>query len=118
MDQQQIGIVIGIVAFAAIVLKRRIDGKRKRKLIGEKLAANPRIVDVRTPSEFGAGHFPGAINIPLDKISKRMKKLGSRDSNIIVYCATGSRSRVAVSHLRSAGFTDVLNAGPLSNLPR
>lgn len=118
MDQQQVLVIVAIVAVAAIVITRVMRSKKRRELIREKLAGNPKIVDVRTPGEFGTGHYPGAVNLPLDKLPKRMKELGSKDSSIIVYCATGSRSGVAVSRLKAAGFKDVLNAGVQSNLPR
>ena len=29
---------------------------------------NRQMIDVRSPSEFAAGHIPGAINIPMDQI--------------------------------------------------
>ncbi len=117
MDQQVL-IMVGLVAVAAIVVANTIRRNLRRKQVTEKLESGAKIVDVRTPSEFGSGHYPGAINVPLDKLSKRMKKLGSRESSIVVYCASGSRSRVAVSRLRAAGYSDVINAGAFSNLPR
>lgn len=117
MDQQQVLIIVGLVAVAAIIITRTIRGNARRKLVRTKLAEGAKIVDVRTPGEFGARHYPGAINIPVDKLDKRIKKLGSKDSPILVYCATGSRSRVAVFRLRAAGFEDVINAGSLSSLP-
>ncbi len=43
------------------------------------------IIDVRPESEFKAGHFPGAVSVPLDTIQERLKDL-SADSEIIVYC--------------------------------
>jgi len=118
MDQQQLLTIVAILALVAIVILRMIRAKARAKVVREKLDEGAKIVDVRTSGEFGGGHYPGAVNIPLDKLSQRMKKLGSKDSSILVYCATGSRSRVAVSRLRAAGFKDVVNAGALSRLPR
>ncbi|PKQ38113.1 MAG: hypothetical protein CVT59_02485 [Actinobacteria bacterium HGW-Actinobacteria-1] len=67
-----------------------------------------RIIDVRTTSEFEAGHIPEAENVPLDQLSAAM---GSWDKTepILVYCATGSRSVEAMQILVSAGFTTVYN---------
>jgi phage shock protein E len=118
MDQQQVLIIVGLVAVAALIITRVIRSNARRKLVREKLAEGAKVVDVRTPGEFAGGHYPGAVNIPLDKLPKRMKKLGSKDGSIIVYCNTGSRSRVALSRLRAAGFEDVINGGGLSSLPR
>ena len=35
---------------------------------------NATIVDVRTLGEFAGQHFPGAINIPLDEVAKRINE--------------------------------------------
>jgi len=118
MDQQQLLTIVAILALVAIAILRMIRAKARAKVVREKLDEGAKIVDVRTPGEFSGGHYPGAVSIPLDKLSQRTKKLGSKDSSILVYCATGSRSRVAVSRLRAAGFKDVVNAGALSRLPR
>jgi len=117
MDQQTL-LLIGLGGVALIVAANTVRRISRRKRVAEKLAGGATVVDVRTPSEFGGGHYPGAINVPLDKLSRRMKKIGGKDASVVVYCASGSRSRVAVSQLRSAGFNDVINAGGLANMPR
>lgn len=117
MDQQ-LSLIIGLVVVAALIVVNTMRRTVRRKRVTEMLAEGAKIVDARSPSEFGSGHYPGAINIPLDKLPARMKKLGSRDSSIVVYCASGSRSRVVASHLRASGFTNVVNAGGLSSMPR
>lgn len=116
--EQQLLTIVGLVAVAALIIIRVIRSNARKKLVREKLAEGAKVVDVRTPGEFGGGHYPGALNIPLDKLSNKMKKLGSKESSIVVYCASGSRSRVAVSRLRAAGFKDVINGGSLSGLPK
>ena len=116
--EQQLLTIVGLVAVAALIIVRVIRSNARKKLVREKLTEGAKVVDVRTPGEFGGGHYPGAVNIPLDKLSNKMKKLGSKDSTILVYCASGSRSRFAVSRLRAAGFKDVINGGSLSGLPR
>ncbi len=67
-----------------------------------------RIIDVRTASEFEAGHIPEAENVPLDQLSAAM---GSWDpaKPILVYCASGERSAEAMRMLVSAGFASVFN---------
>ena len=39
-----------------------------RSLMSLPESARPLLLDVRTPEEFAAGKFPGAINIPLDEL--------------------------------------------------
>ena len=76
------------------------------------------IVDVRTPAEFRAGHFPGARNIPLADLSKRLDEFGDKDSTIVVYCRSGNRSGVAKKILQSAGYPRVFNGGGLGDMLR
>ena len=70
------------------------------------------IVDVRTPKEFRQKHIAGAINLPIDAIMKGNIKL-PKDKEIVVYCRTGSRSRVSAKVLREQGWTvyDVATQG-------
>jgi len=43
------------------------------------------VLDVRPPEEFAAGHVPGAINIPLHELEKRLKDLPKR-KELVAYC--------------------------------
>lgn len=74
------------------------------------LARGAQVVDVRSPAEFRGGHVPGSKNIPLDQIQTRSKEL-DRQKPVVLCCASGSRSAMAVSLLKRQGFTDVHNAG-------
>jgi len=70
------------------------------------------IVDVRTKGEYKSAHADKSINIPLDQLQKELKRLGpKRDRPIITCCASGNRSRVAKSIIKSAGYTEVHNGG-------
>ncbi len=73
------------------------------------------LVDVRSPGEFASGHINGAINIPVDQIRSRMSEIPS-GKPVVLYCRSGARSSSAAQTLRSAGRTDVHNAGAMSNL--
>lgn len=85
--------------------------------VKEKIAAGARIVDVRTPAEFKDGAYDGAINIPISSLLARMKELEPKDAPIVLYCASGARSGQGARFLRQAGFTDVINAGGLDDMP-
>lgn len=69
------------------------------------------IIDVREPYEFMMGHVKGAINIPPSKIMAGAEKLKEvpKDTELIVYCRTGSRSAVSMNFLHNLGFTNVKN---------
>ena len=71
-------------------------------------AQPPVVIDVRNPGEWGASHIEGAVNVPLSQLAGRVDEL-ARDRKLIVYCASGYRSAVAVSLLRREGLTEVAN---------
>lgn len=43
------------------------------------------VLDVRPPEEFAAGHVPGAINIPIHELEKRLSELPKR-KEVVAYC--------------------------------
>jgi len=43
------------------------------------------VLDVRPEEEYAAGHLPGAVNIPLKELEKRLDQLG-HDKEIVAYC--------------------------------
>jgi phage shock protein E len=74
------------------------------------------VVDVRTPGEFLDGHYPGAINIPLNELSQRLDEFKELKMPIVAYCRSGARSGTAVSVLKQNGFNEVYNGGGLNDL--
>ncbi len=64
------------------------------------------ILDVRSRSEWAAGHLPGAANIPLGELEDRIGEL-PRQRPLVVQCQTGSRAGIAASLLRARGVTGV-----------
>ena len=85
--------------------------------IKEKIAAGAKIVDVRSPAEFKDEAYPGAINIPLPLLPLKMKELEPKNTPIVLYCASGARSGQGMRFLKQNGFTDVINAGGLDDMP-
>ena len=43
------------------------------------------VLDVRPPPEYGAGHIPGAVNVPPDEIVQRLQDVPS-DRAVVAYC--------------------------------
>jgi Rhodanese-related sulfurtransferase len=109
-------IVIAAVAGLFVFQKLR-NRKASTAVIKEKLGMGAKIIDVRSPGEFSSGAYPKAKNIPLDRIESRMGEL-SKDKPLVLYCASGARSAQAVRILKRAGFSDVVSAGGLANMPR
>ena len=69
------------------------------------------IIDVREPEEFQSGHVEGAINIPPTSLMNGAPELNGvpKDSEIILYCRTGSRSNTAIQFLEQLGYTNLTN---------
>lgn len=69
------------------------------------------IIDVREPYEFERGHVAGAINIPPFELMAGTSHLDNvpKDTELVLYCHSGSRSRVSKNILEDQGFTNVVN---------
>lgn len=61
------------------------------------------VLDVRQPDEFAEGHVPGATNVPLPELRRRLDEL-PRDREIWAYCRVGQRSYYATRLLQQKGF--------------
>ena len=63
------------------------------------------VLDVRPAEEFAAGHLPGAINVPLDKLESHLSKLPKR-KEVVAYCRGPYclMSFEAVAKLRKRGW--------------
>ncbi len=64
-------------------------------------------VDVREPVETLGGVIPGARLIPLATVLERIGELRDQPASIIVYCASGQRSRAAAQQLLDRGCKQV-----------
>lgn len=74
------------------------------------------ILDVRSKSEYAAGHIRGSVNISVDQLANNLNKLKDKNKPIITCCASGLRSASAKNILKSYGYTEVYNGGPWDSL--
>jgi len=69
-----------------------------------------KIIDVRTPAEFGEIHIQHAENIPLDRLNAATSNLNPGEDGFLYFiCQSGGRSRKACDAMITAGFTKVIN---------
>ena len=76
------------------------------------------VLDVREQDEFDSGHIPGAILIPYTEIENQAEKLLSdKSKQILVYCRSGRRSKLAAESLAKLGYTNVKEFGGINDWP-
>ena len=76
------------------------------------------ILDVREQDEFDEGHIPDAILIPYTEIENKAEEmLPDKNKQILVYCRSGRRSKIASESLASLGYTNVKEFGGIINWP-
>ena len=112
-------VIVAVAAAAAVVVIRRLrgGGRVPSTMVRQLIDSGAQVVDVRTPQEFGGGAYPGAVNIPLQELPRRIDEI-RKGKPVVVYCASGGRSAMAAAMLKRAGYGEVVNAGGLSDMPR
>jgi glyoxylase-like metal-dependent hydrolase (beta-lactamase superfamily II)/rhodanese-related sulfurtransferase len=70
------------------------------------LGSDAVVLDVRNPGEREDGAIPGSLHIPLAELGRRHSEVPEA-TEVIVHCASGWRSSVGASLLRSHGHSDV-----------
>lgn len=69
-----------------------------------------RVIDVREPHEWNAGHVDGATLIPLADLPARFaEEVPDRDTPLLLHCRSGARSGRAAQYLAQAGYTNLVN---------
>ena len=67
-------------------------------------------LDVREPDEYTQGTIPGSVHIPRGQLETNVEgRIPDRDTEVVVYCAGGTRSAFAAKTLGELGYTNVVN---------
>ncbi|WP_227462465.1 rhodanese-like domain-containing protein [Desertimonas flava] len=73
----------------------------------ERLSEGARVIDVREPDEYTAGHVPGAELIPLATVPEQLERFAG-DGPTYLICRSGGRSMRAAEFAAAEGY-DVVN---------
>ncbi|MGN1269606.1 MAG: rhodanese-like domain-containing protein [Clostridia bacterium] len=96
-----------IKKFLSRSINKDINYKTATKLLKENDGV---LLDVRSKQEYEEIHLPGAINISLYNLKgEAIKKLPDKNKIIVVYCASGSRSKQAQNILEQMNYQNVYN---------
>lgn len=83
-----------------------IDSTELRDLL--RTPTPPRVVDIRTPSEFAAAHIARSYNVPFDFLREHRDEIaGHLDHDVVLVCRSGRRAAQAEETLREAGLLNV-----------
>lgn len=103
-------LVAGLVGLGFLALKRMsfVPADQARQLLRQRAL----VVDVRSPGEFKSGHLPGALNIPLGRLSDDLVRcVPDRQRILLLHCLSGARSGMAKRQAKNLGYLNVFNLG-------
>jgi len=91
---------------------REVDVPAVKEVVSSRAKAStgvgPVILDVREKDEYMEGYIPGAKWIPRGFLELRIEEqVPERSTEIILYCAGGTRSALAVKSLEALGYNNV-----------
>lgn len=81
------------------------------QVLNQRIAAGhaPVVLDVRSREEFAGGHIPGAVNVPVTELPRRVGELAPyKDKELIVHCEAGPRADMASRFLGRQGFSKLV----------
>jgi rhodanese-related sulfurtransferase len=62
-----------------------LDAVTREQLLAKIKDGTVTVLDVRPEDEFGLGHIPGALSMPVERLSERLAEL-PKDREIVAYC--------------------------------
>jgi molybdopterin/thiamine biosynthesis adenylyltransferase/rhodanese-related sulfurtransferase len=71
-------------------------------------SSRPALIDVREPDEHAQGMIPGTVHIPRGFLELRIERnVPDRETPVVLYCASGTRSVLAARSLTELGYSNV-----------
>ena len=123
-DATSIGIIGGADGPTSIIIAEKGEKTMYQQITAEEAkkimdsGEEHIILDTREQDEFDEGHIPGAILIPYTEIENKAEEmLPDKDAQILVYCRSGRRSKIASESLAKLGYTNVKEFGGIIDWP-
>ena len=123
-DDSSIGIIGGADGPTSIIVAEKGEKAMYEQITAEEAkkimdsGEEHIILDTREQDEFNEGHIPGAILIPYTEIENKAEEmLPDKDAQILVYCRSGRRSKIAAEALSKLGYTNVKEFGGIIDWP-
>ena len=119
-------LLILVIGFGAAAIKLYTRGTAQTKGAAaispeeakEKLTrGNVLLLDVRTQAEFASGHIEGAVCLANEEITTESPLPEDKETEIILYCRSGVRSKQAACKLEKMGYVNLYDLGAISNWP-
>ena len=117
-NDSSIGIIGGADGPTSIIVSKKGEKAMYEQITPEEaknimdLGEEHIILDTREQEEFDDGHIPNAILIPYTEIENKAEEmLPDKDAQILVYCRSGRRSKIAAESLSKLGYTNVKEFG-------
>ncbi len=111
MNTTQIIVVIAVLAVVIWFMMRQ-RGSAGAEEVKSYLQRGAKVIDVRSPGEYGSGHLPDAVNIPVGELESRIGQYATnKEQPLLLHCASGMRSGSGKRILEQMGYTQVLNLG-------
>jgi len=117
-NNKSVGVIGGADGPTAVLINdkgekamyKQITAEEAKKIIDSDEQCT--VLDVREQVEFDEGHIPGAVLLPYTEIEdKAQELLTDKEQQILVYCRSGRRSKIAAEILAKLGYTDIKEFG-------
>lgn len=119
-------IIIGVIIIAAVGFfvmspnsdssENTTESKQTFASITADVKNGAKLIDVRTPEEYAAGHFAGATNFDSVKVEAGQLPDIAKDAKVYLYCHSGRRAGIALTAMQKAGFTNVSSLGGVADV--
>ena len=102
------GLSAAIIVTEVNRLVRGFQGLAPAQLTALVNRDNALVVDLRTPSDFAAGHIPGSKNVQMAQFDPENKQLApAKALPVVLVCKSGQSAGGAAKRLKQAGFERV-----------